>query len=135
MTQNQDTQDTIDTSIGLDALKTGMEAPQFDPTPYIGELNVITDVSIHKGSFGRYIKVTGTSVAKLGDKDITPSAVFGLYEDEKTGEVGIATGSKLDKFLNVMGVNTPAELVGCQALLQTKQSKDGDKEFLTFRGA
>lgn len=107
-----------------------IDLPSFDCKPYIGKIVKIAKITEHLGKFGYYVKLETEKVADFGDKEITATKIFGLYED-KNGKVGWGINTKLGIFLLRNQVAHYKELLGRTVILITKINKDG-LEFLDF---
>lgn len=114
-----------------------IDLPKLDVSKYIGAKTTIVDVSTHEGTYGYYVKLNGAVLETVGQGEnaivLRASAVIGLQQDE-AGQIGWGEDTKMDKFLKLMGVSHFNELKGKEAIIQAKQSKSSDMEFLTFRG-
>ncbi len=122
-----ETQKTLETL----NLKTGLiDLPKFDCKPYIGKKVKIVSVTEHKGNYGYYVKIETEVVAQFGEKEITASKIFGLFEDDN-GNIGWGIETKLGLFLEKYKVSHYKELVGKEVILQTKTNKEGI-DFLDF---
>lgn len=126
-----------DTKVDI-AVAGKIELPKVDVSKYIGEKTKIVSAETHQGAYGYYVKVEGEVLETIGDGDnavqLKASAVLGLQEDAK-GQIGWGEDTKMDKFLKSMGVEHFKDLVGKEVIMQTRQAKNSDTEFLTFRGA
>lgn len=133
MEKNQESKDTkVDIEVAGK-----IDLPKLDISKYIGEKTKIVSADTHQGAYGYYVKVEGEVLETLGTKEnpieLRASAVIGLQQDEK-GVVGWGADTKMDKFLKLMGVEHFKDLVGKEAIMQARQAKNSDTEFLTFRG-
>lgn len=114
-----------------------IELPKIDVSKYIGEKTKIVSAETHEGSYGYFVKVEGEVLETIGEgdkaTDIRASAIIGLQIDAE-GNIGWGEDTKMDKFLKLMGCEHYKDLVGKEAVIQTRQAKNSETEFLTFRG-
>lgn len=114
-----------------------IELPVVDVSKYIGEKTKIVSAETHQGAYGYFVKVEGEILETLGTEDkpieLRASAILGLQTDAE-GKIGWGADTKMDKFLKSMKVEHFKDLVGKEAIMQTRVSKSSDTEFLTFRG-
>lgn len=113
-----------------------IELPKLDVSKYIGTKVKIATAETHEGAYGYFVKIETDPVDTIERKDqddivLTPSTIFSLQQDAD-GKIGWGEDTKLGKYLKKMGVAHFKELVGKEVIVQVRQSKDGEQEFLTF---
>lgn len=137
VTKMENKENKADTKVDIEVAGK-IELPKIDVSKYIGEKTKIVSAETHQGAYGYYVKVEGEVLDTIGDGDnaveLRASAIIGLQTDAE-GKIGWGADTKMDKFLKVMGVEHFKDLVGKEAVIQTRQSKNSETEFLTFRGA
>ena len=124
---------TEDVEIKMDVGK--IELPKIDVEKYIGTKEKIMSATIHKGSFGLYLKLLTRTLETFGSgenkTEIKASKILGLQQDIN-GVWGYGEGTKLDVFLKKYKVDNYKELVGKDVILQSQTSKENNIEFISF---
>lgn len=92
-------------------MKTEKLEPTINPDNYLGKEVQIVMAEYIMSKFGEGVKLTGESLELVGQdtlpegKTLNPSRIFGLSKN-KNGEIIVAEGGHLDKFLQNKNIKT-----------------------------
>lgn len=104
-----------------------VELPKIDISKHVGKYADINNVIVFKSTYGNTLKVETEVIETIERENNEPIEIKATRLFSITQDGDIVVGSKLDAFLQKMGVEQPAHLIGKKV-----QLLKNEKDFLTF---